>query len=149
MKPAAAANRYAANIAWAAEQTASAGIKLIVEPINARDMPGYLLRDTAQGAALVEALGFDRVGLQFDIYHCQISEGDLTRHLRDLMPIISHVQIADVPGRNEPGTGEIAWEWVFRQLDALGYAGWVGCEYRPAAETTAGLGWRNRFASGT
>jgi len=144
-QPGVPGNLYVANLAWAAERTAAAGARLVIEPINQRDMPGYFLGTTAQAAAVVEALGADRVGLQLDLYHCQVSEGDLTRHMEALMPITAHVQIADVPGRHEPGTGEIAWNWIFRQLDGLGYQGWVGCEYRPVAETVSGLTWRSRF----
>ena len=136
---------YVANVAWAAERTAAAGLRLVLEPINHRDMPGYILNTTGEAAGIVEALGRDRVALQFDLYHCQITEGDLIRHMEALMPIIGHVQIADVPGRNEPGTGEINWANVLPCLDALGYQGWVGCEYRPAAGTVAGLTWRNRY----
>ncbi len=135
---------YVANVAWAAERTAAAGLRLVLEPINHRDMPGYVLNTTTQAAAIIEALGRDRVALQFDLYHCQITEGDLTRRMEALMPIIAHMQIADVPGRNEPGTGEINWSHVLPRMDALGYAGWVGCEYRPAGDTVAGLGWRGR-----
>ena len=145
--PGVAANLYVANLAWAAERASGSGVRVIIEPINHRDMPGYLLNTTAQGASVVEALGKDRVGLQLDLYHCQVSEGDLTRHMQALLPITAHVQIADVPGRHEPGTGEIAWGWIFGQLDALGYNGWVGCEYRPAAETVAGLGWREKYGT--
>lgn len=136
---------YAANLAWAAEQAAQAGVRIALEPINHRDMPGFLLNTVAQGAAVVEALGRDRAGLQFDVYHCQVTEGDLTRRLEAHMPLVAHIQIADVPARHEPGTGEIGWEHVFRTIDALGYAGWVGCEYRPAGDTVAGLSWRRRY----
>ena len=94
---------------------------------------------------MVEALGRERAGLQFDVYHCQVTEGDLTRRLEAHMPLVAHIQIADVPARHEPGTGEIGWEHVFRTIDALGYAGWVGCEYRPAGDTVAGLSWRRRY----
>ena len=150
VRPGVAASLYLANLLWAAERAASAGVRLVIEPINQRDMPGYLLNNTSQGADIVEALnhalGPDTVGLQFDLYHCQVSEGDLTRRMERLLPITAHVQIADVPGRNEPGTGEIAWDWVFQRLDQLGFKGWVGCEYRPAGDTVAGLGWRERFA---
>ncbi len=139
------AARYAANLAWAGEQAVSAGRRVVIEPINHRDMPGYHLNTTGQGAAIVEALGRDRLGLQFDIYHCQVTEGDISRRLATLMPIIAHVQVADVPDRHEPGTGEIAWDHVLPTLDRLGYAGWVGCEYRPAGETAAGLGWRAHY----
>ena len=137
---------YAANLAWAAEQGAAAGVKLVIEPINHRDMPGYFLNTQAQGAAMVEAIGRDRLGLQFDVYHVQITEGDITKRMEQHMPVIAHMQIADVPARNEPGTGEIGWGFVFRRIDELGYQGWVGCEYRPAGDTVAGLGWRQKFA---
>ena len=137
---------YAANLAWAAEHAQPAGVKLVIEPINHRDMPGYFLNTQAQGAAIIAAIGSDRVGLQFDVYHVQITEGDVTKRMELHMPIIAHMQIADVPARNEPGTGEIGWSFVFRRMDELGYLGWVGCEYRPAGETVAGLGWRERFA---
>jgi len=140
-----AASLYAANLAWAAEQAVAAGVKLAIEPINHRDMPGYFLNTEAQGAAVVEAIGRDRLGLQFDVYHCQTTEGDITKRMEQFMPLIAHIQIADVPARNEPGTGEIGWSFVLRRMDELGYAGWVGCEYRPAGDTVAGLGWRQQF----
>lgn len=143
--PVTAAALFASNVAWAAEQAHQAGRRLALEPINHRDMPGYHLNTMAQGAAVVDALGIDRVGLQFDIYHCQTTEGDVTKRMAALIDRIVHMQIADVPARNEPGTGEIGWEFVFRQIDALGYQGFVGCEYRPAGDTVAGLGWRARF----
>lgn len=143
--PATAAATYAANLAWAGEQAKAAGVKLAIEPINHRDMPGYFLNTEAQGAAVVEAIGRDRLGLQFDVYHCQTTEGDVTKRMELHMPIIAHMQIADVPARNEPGTGEIGWKFVFRRMDELGYTGWVGCEYRPAGDTVAGLKWRQEF----
>ena len=124
---------------------AEAGVKLVIEPINHRDMPGYFLNTEAQGAAVMEAIGRDRLGLQFDIYHCQTTEGDITKRMEQYMPVINHMQIADVPARNEPGTGEIGWRFVFRRMDELGYGGWVGCEYRPAGDTVAGLRWRQDF----
>jgi len=136
---------YANNIAYAAELASQQGVKIVLEPINHRDMPGFHLATQEQGAAVVEAIGFDKVGLQFDVYHCQIAQGDITKRMAKLIGVISHMQIADVPARNEPGTGEIGWKHVFAQMDALGYQGWVGCEYRPAGETVAGLGWRAAF----
>ena len=141
-----AASIYAANLAWASEQALAAGVKLAIEPINHRDMPGYFLNTEAQGAAIVEAIGRDRIGLQFDVYHCQTTEGDITKRMELHLPVIVHMQIADVPARNEPGTGEIGWPFVFRRMDELGYTGWVGCEYRPAGKTVAGLTWRQKFA---
>ena len=136
---------YVGNVAWAAERTAAAGLRLVLEPINHRDMPGYILNTTSQAAGIVDALGRDRVGLQFDLYHCQITEGDLTRRMEALLPITAHMQIADVPGRHEPGTGEINWRYVFARMDNLEYSGWVGCEYRPLGGTVAGLAWRNSW----
>ena len=136
---------YAANLAWAAERALAAGVKLVIEPLNPRDAPGYLLNKQEQGAAIVAAIGRDRIGLQFDIYHCQIAQGDVTTRLAALLPAIEHMQLADVPGRHEPGTGEIGWEYVFRRIDELGYAGWIGCEYTPLGDTVAGLAWRQRY----
>jgi hydroxypyruvate isomerase len=145
VSPVTAAAVYAANLAWAAEHAHAAGVKPVIEAINHRDMPGYFLNTQAQGAAVVQAIGPDRLGLQFDVYHCQTTEGDVTKRMETHLPLIAHMQIADVPARNEPGTGEIGWEFVFRRMDELGYAGWVGCEYRPAAGTEAGLAWRLRL----
>ena len=136
---------YAANLAWATEQAKAAGVKVAIEPINHRDMPGYFLNTQAQGAAIVDAIGRDRLGLQFDVYHVQVTEGDITRRMEQFMPVIVHMQVADVPARNEPGTGEIGWQYVFRRMDELGYQGWVGCEYRPVGDTAAGLDWRGPF----
>jgi hydroxypyruvate isomerase len=145
ISPITAGSVYAANLAWAVEQAYPAGVKPVIEPINHRDMPGYFLNTQAQGHAIVDALGSDRIGLQFDVYHCQTTEGDVTKRMEKHLPVIAHMQIADVPARNEPGTGEIGWEFVFRRMDELGFQGWVGCEYRPAADTVAGLAWRQRF----
>src|SRR5579862_1700661 len=136
---------YAANLAWAGEKGLAAGVKLVIEPLNPRDAPGYLLNTQEQGAAIAAAIGRDRLGLQFDIYHCQIAQGDVTTRLAALIGSIEHMQLADVPGRHEPGTGEIGWDYVFRRIDELGYAGWVGCEYQPLGDTVEGLAWRRRY----
>ncbi len=140
-----AAAVYATNLAWACEKGLAAGIKLVIEPLNPRDAPGYFLKTQEQGAAIVMALGHDRLGLQFDLYHCQTAHGDVTMRLERLTPLIDHMQLADVPGRHEPGTGEIGWPFVFRRIEELGYAGWIGCEYTPAGDTVAGLAWRQRY----
>jgi hydroxypyruvate isomerase len=132
---------YAINLAWAAERAIAQGVKCCIEPINQRDMPGYALTGIANGIQVIEAVGPDRLGLQFDLYHTQITEGDLVPRARAALPYIAHMQVADTPGRNEPGTGEVNWPFVFAQLDAMGYRGWIGCEYRPAGETLAGLSW--------
>lgn len=136
---------YAVNLAWAAERAQQAGVMLTVEPLNPRDAPGYLLHTQEQGAAVVAAIGRDRTGLQFDIYHCQTAQGDVATRLEKLLPYIEHMQLADVPGRHEPGTGEIGWEYLFRRIDELGYSGWIGCEYAPRGDTAEGLGWRRRY----
>jgi len=144
-----AAALYANNIAWAGERALAAGVKLTIEPLNPRDAPGYFLSTQEQGAAIVEAIGHDRIGLQFDTYHCQIAQGDLATRLAKLMPVIDHIQIGDVPDRHEPGTGEIGWDYLFRRIGESGYAGWIGCEYHPASgDTAAGLGWMQRYLPG-
>jgi hydroxypyruvate isomerase len=133
---------FAANLAHAARRLATLGATVLVEPINTRvDVPGYLLSGTAQALRCMAQAGEPNIRLQFDCYHLQIMEGDLARRLQQLLPQIGHVQIADNPGRHEPGTGEICYDYVLRHLDALGYEGVVGCEYVPAAGTMAGLGW--------
>ena len=132
---------YAVNLAWAAEECAKAGVKPVIEPINQRDIPGLFLRTMDQGAAIIEAVGPEKLGLQFDLYHCQVTEGDIVKRVEKHLAIIAHMQVADVPGRNEPGTGEVNWPFVFERIDALGYRGWIGCEYRPAGETVSGLSW--------
>lgn len=132
---------YAMNIDFAAEECAKAGVKPVIEPINRRDMPGFFLETTAQAVQVIEAVGPERLGLQFDLYHCQVTEGDVVRRAQELLPFIAHMQVADTPGRHEPGTGEVNWDFVFERIDAMGYRGWIGCEYRPKGETLAGLGW--------
>ncbi len=139
--PGTAASLYAANLAWACELAKAAGALVVIEPINHRDMPGFFLNTSDQAAAVVEAIGRDRLAILFDIYHCQVTEGDVTSRMAKLLPLVGHVQIADVPARNEPGTGELNWNYIFGRIDSLGYDGWVGCEYRPAGETVAGLAW--------
>lgn len=136
---------YAANLDFAAEECGKAGVKPVIEPINHRDIPGFFLNTTGEAKAIIEALGPERIGLQFDLYHCQITEGDVTRKARELLPYIAHMQVADTPGRNEPGTGEVRWDFVFDAIDAMGYRGWIGCEYRPKGETLAGLGWWQQY----
>jgi hydroxypyruvate isomerase len=126
-----------------------AGIELLIEPLNRRDMPGYFLDDFRGAAALISELGLANLKLQFDIYHCQILHGDVTRHLRDLMPITGHVQIASVPGRHEPDSEELNFTYLCEELDRLGFSGHIGCEYRPRADTVAGLAWFVPFARST
>jgi hydroxypyruvate isomerase len=130
------------NIRFAADLAAQVGIHVLLEPINTRvDVPGYFYDSTAAAMEIIAEVNRPNVRLQYDIYHMQIMEGDLARTIERLLPSIGHVQLADNPGRHEPGTGEINFPWLLRRLDALGYAGFVGCEYLPAGDTQAGLGW--------
>jgi len=132
---------YGANLAYAAEECAKVGVKPIIEPINHRDIPGFFLNTTDQAATIIAAVGPEKLGMQFDLYHCQITEGDVVKRVEKHLPLIAHMQVADTPGRHEPGTGEVNWPFVFKTIDALGFRGWIGCEYRPAGETLAGLSW--------
>ena len=134
-----ARDRYIENLAWAAE--AAADWSLCIEPINSRDMPGYHLSTSADAVTVLDAVGAENLGLQFDLYHTQIMEGDLTRRMEALMPRIAHIQIAGVPDRHEPDTGEVHYPALFAAMDRLGYEGFVGCEYRPKGRTEDGLGW--------
>ena len=131
----------ATNLAFAATALKQEGILLIVEPINCYDIPGFLLNTSADGIAMIDAAKTDNLMLQYDIYHMQRMEGELAATIANLLPRIGHIQLADNPGRNEPGTGEINYPFLFRHLDALAYKGWIGCEYKPKAGTVEGLGW--------
>jgi len=137
-----------ANLRRAADIAAERGIELLLEPINPRDMPGYFLNTPRQAVAILDRIERANVRLQLDLYHCQIVAGDLARHIRELLPRIAHVQIAGVPERHEPDRGEVNYPYLLDLLDALGYDGWVGCEYRPAAGTRAGLAWARRWGVG-
>ena len=130
-----------ANLSFAAGKLSDAGIRLLIEPVNTFDIPGFFLSRTAQAVALIRDTGSDNLFLQYDIYHMQRMEGELLNTLAANLPLIRHVQLADNPGRNEPGTGEINYRAVLARLDAMGYTGWVGCEYKPRAGTVDGLGW--------
>ena len=136
-----AVEAYKSALRHACEAVAPLGIDILIEPINGRDMPGYFLNDFGFAASLISELALPNLKLQFDIYHRQILHGDVMKGLEALMPVTGHVQVASVPKRNEPGTGELDDRRIFAHLDALGYEGYVGCEYRPAAGTVDGLGW--------
>ena len=133
------------NLRFAAEQARAAGIRLLLEPLNGHDMPGYFLRSVPQALELMDTLGEDNILLQFDIYHAQRTQGELAATLTQLLPRIGHIQLADNPGRCEPGTGEIRFDFLFDHLDALGYTGWIGCEYTPSTTTEQSLAWMRRF----
>ncbi|HCS72136.1 MAG TPA: hydroxypyruvate isomerase [Rhodospirillaceae bacterium] len=132
---------FVENLEFAAPRFDDAGIKLLVEAINTRDIPGFFLNTSAQTERVLAAVGHDNLYFQYDAYHMQIMEGDLCRTVERLLERIPHIQIADNPGRHEPGTGEINYPHFFAHLDAIGYKGWVGCEYIPATTTVEGLGW--------
>ena len=134
------------NLRFAATALKEVGIRLLIEPINTFDIPGFYLRGTAQALAILDDVGADNAYVQYDIYHMQRMEGELAATLQRHLARIGHVQLADNPGRNEPGTGEINYEFLFAHLDRIGYRGWIGCEYKPATSTAAGLGWRQRLA---
>ena len=135
-----------ANLRFAAARLEEAGIRLLVEPINTFDIPGFYLNRTAQAIALIEEVGSPNLWLQHDLYHMQRMEGELANTIAKHLPKIAHMQIADTPGRHEPGSGEINYAWLFRFIDQLGYEGWIGCEYKPAAGTREGLGWIRALA---
>ena len=134
------------NLNFAAEKLAAENILLLAEPINTRDIPEFFLTRTEQALSLFDAVGSDNLKLQYDIYHMQIMEGDLAPTIEKHLGRIAHVQLADTPGRHEPGSGEINYPFLFDHLDRLGYGGWIGCEYKPATTTAAGLDWRQRLA---
>jgi 2-dehydrotetronate isomerase len=132
---------YIANLRHACAEAGRHGIDIMIEPINTRDMPGYFLGTQADAHAIREETGAGNLKVQMDIYHAQIVEGDIAMKIRRYLPHIGHMQIAGVPERNEPDTGELNYRYLFRLLDELGYEGWIGCEYRPAKGTVEGLGW--------
>lgn len=140
-----AQSAFVINLHYAANALAAEGISLVIEAINTRDIPGFFLNTTEQAKAIIKEVGSDNLSIQYDIYHMQIMEGDLTPTMQQNIGQIAHVQLADNPGRHEPGTGEINYPFVLNYLDELGYQGWVGCEYKPKTTTTEGLGWLHQY----
>jgi hydroxypyruvate isomerase len=142
---------YAANLRYAAEKLAAKGLILLIEAINTRDIPGFFLNTQAESYALCQEVGAPNLKMQMDLYHMQIVEGDLAMKLRQYASLCGHIQIAGVPARQEPDTGEVNYDYLYRLLDEIGYEGWIGCEYRPAGKTVDGLGWfrRQKAASGS
>lgn len=145
---AAARRAYVANLRWAAEHAHDAGVTLLIEPINTRDMPGYFLNRQEEAHAIVQEVASPALQVQMDLYHCQVMEGDLLMRLQQWLPTgrVGHLQVAGVPERHEPDTGEVNYTYLFERIDAMGYTGWIGCEYRPRAGTVPqatqqGLGW--------
>ena len=134
---------FVSNLRFAADKLAAAGIKLLIEPINTFDIPGFYLSRTQQALDLIRDTGSSNLFVQYDIYHMQRMEGELANTIKAHLGQIAHLQLADNPGRNEPGTGEINYRFLFGFLDAIGYSGWIGCEYKPKGNTTEGLVWRS------
>lgn len=133
------------NLKFAASKLEDAGIALLVEPVNTFDIPGFLLNRSAQALAIFDEVGAPNLKLQYDIYHMQRMEGELANTIQRLLPRIAHIQLADNPGRNEPGTGEINYPFLLNFIDRCGYGGWIGCEYKPRAGTKEGLGWMHAY----
>jgi hydroxypyruvate isomerase len=133
------------NLRYAAAKLKAAGLTLLTEPCNPRTIPDFFLNTSRQGIEVLDAVGADNAMLQYDIFHMQIVEGDLAKTVERLLPRIGHIQLADVPDRHEPGTGEINFDFLLAHIDRLGYAGWTGCEYIPKGDTVAGLGWAKRY----
>ncbi len=129
------------NLRHAAGKLKAAGLTLLTEPCNPRTIPGFLLNSSKEGIEVIDAVGADNLLLQYDVFHMQIVEGDLAKTIERLLPRIGHIQVADVPDRNEPGTGEINYPWLLAKIDALGYARWIGAEYIPRGDTVEGLKW--------
>ena len=136
---------YVDNLRYAADLARPLGVDLLIEPINHFDMPGYFLNRSGQALEIIAEADRPNLFLQYDIYHMQRMEGELSNTIRANLPMIKHMQIADTPGRHEPGTGEINYRHLFALIDQLGYTGWLGCEYLPAGDTMAGLDWRRRL----
>jgi hydroxypyruvate isomerase len=136
---------YMANLRNAAAIAAGRHRALTIEPINTRDIPGYFLNRQDEAHSICRAVGAANLGVQMDLYHCQIVEGDVARKIENFLPGVSHMQIAGVPDRHEPDEGELNYPYLFELLDRLGYSGWVGCEYRPRGDTSAGLGWARPY----
>ncbi|MDP1958007.1 MAG: TIM barrel protein, partial [Rhodocyclaceae bacterium] len=133
------------NLRFAAAATQRAGIRLLLEPLNNRDNPGFFVPTTARALQVLDAVGSRNLQVQYDVYHAQVMEGDLARTLETQLARIGHIQIADNPGRHEPGTGEIHFPFLFKRLEQLGYPGWIGCEYKPSGATEDSFGWLDDF----
>jgi hydroxypyruvate isomerase len=139
-------NGYLDNIAFAAEVARRHDKRVLIEPLNPIDRPGYLLWRQQQARDVIDRLALPNVSVMFDLYHAQMTEGRLVDNLHAHGSRIGHIQIADVPGRHEPGTGEVRWPALFQAIDSSGYAGWIGCEYKPQADTAEGLVWRGTLS---
>ena len=138
---------FVENLRFAAAELKKANLNLLIEPINTFDIPGFFLSTTKQASEVLSEVGASNLLIQYDIYHAQRMEGELANTIEKNLSKIGHIQLADNPGRNEPGTGEINYAYLFKFLDRIGYQGWIGCEYKPASSTEAGLGWIKQLNS--
>ena len=140
---------YVANLRYAARQLAGAGMRLLIEPLSERTVANCFLRSSAQAAQVLDEVAADNALIQYDLFHMQLMEGNLAVTLERLLPRIGHIQLADAPGRNEPGTGEINFDFILRHIDRIGYSGWIGCEYNPLGDTLEGLKWAQPYLRGS
>ncbi len=138
---------FVSNLRYAAAELKKVNLKLLIEPINTFDIPGFFLSTTQQALDIIKEVGADNLFVQYDIYHAQRMEGELSNTIEKNLNQIAHIQLADNPGRNEPGSGEINYAYLFKFLDRIGYLGWIGCEYKPAGSTEAGLAWMKKLNS--
>ena len=136
---------YTANLSYACEQAAKVGVKVLIEPLNPHDFPGFLLTRTDQAADIIQDVGAGNLGIEYDVYHAQMAEGNLVATVARFLPSIWHMQVADVPTRAQPGTGEIRFDYLFSELDRLGYSGWIGCDYHPTGEGEEHLEWMRPY----
>ena len=138
-------NTIISNLRYASDKLKNAGIILLIEAINTIDIPGFYLNTTKQAKEIINEVNSDNIFIQYDIYHMQIMEGNLSLTLRNNIEMIKHIQIADHPGRNEPGTGEINYNFLLKYIQSIGYKGYIGCEYNPYSNTEDGLTWLNKY----
>ncbi len=136
------------NLTFAATKLGEKNIDLLVEAVNTRDVPGFFVTSTQQVRSIINEIGLPNIGLQYDVYHMQIMQGDIVTTMKENLDVMKHIQIADNPGRNEPGTGEINYPFIFQSLDIMGYEGWIGCEYIPINNTVSGLQWASQYLPG-
>jgi 2-dehydrotetronate isomerase len=132
---------FVANLKKAARTAAKSGVNLVIEPINRRDIPGYFLNKLHEARAIIYEVGEPNLGLQFDLYHRQVEDGDVATALKEYAALTRHYQIANPPDRGEPDAGDLNYAWLLKEIDASGYTGYVGCEYKPRRGTVEGLGW--------
>jgi hydroxypyruvate isomerase len=140
---------YLANLRHASARLAAEGMQVLIEPLSSRTVAGCFLSSSSQAAGIVDELGLPNVRIQYDLFHMQVMEGNLAETIERLLPRIGHMQIADVPGRHEPGTGELNFGFLLDRIERLGYSGWIGCEYNPRGDTMEGLKWAKPYLQGT